>query len=59
MSKVELKTALDDFHELHEIVASGRGKHARVDRDLLLKLLMDHSALVAALRGQVREPAGT
>ena len=52
---VEPKTTHAEFHELHEIAASGRGKYRKVARDLLMKFLMDHSSLVAALRGQLKE----
>jgi hypothetical protein len=53
---IELKTSHAEFHALHVVAASGRGKLARVDRDLLAKLLIDHSTLVGALRSQVKEP---
>jgi hypothetical protein len=52
---IELHTSHAEFHELHEAVKSDRGKWRKVARDLLIKLLMDHSAMVLALRGQVRE----
>ena len=49
---IELKTSHAEFHALHEVAASGRGKLARIDRDLLARLLIDHSTLVGALRSQ-------
>ncbi len=52
---IELRTTHAEFEALHEAAAK-RGKLAKVDKDALEKLLIDHSAMVAALRGQVKEP---
>jgi hypothetical protein len=56
MAAVELKTSHSEFCELHEVAAVERGKYKKVPRDLLMKLLMDHSAMVAALGNQTKEP---
>jgi hypothetical protein len=53
---IELHTSHSDFHELHEAAKSDRGKWRKIQRDLLIGLLMDHSSMVLALRGQVKEP---
>jgi hypothetical protein len=53
---IELKTKHSDFADLHEITVSGRGRYRPVERDLLLRLLVDHARMPEALRGQVKEP---
>jgi hypothetical protein len=56
MAAVELKMSHSEFCELHEIAATERGKYKKVPRDLLMKLLLDHSSMVAALGANVKEP---
>jgi hypothetical protein len=53
---IELRTTHAEFEALHEAAAK-RGKIARVDKETLEKVLADHSMMVAALRGQVKEPS--
>jgi hypothetical protein len=55
MAAVELRTSHSDFHELHQLVASERGKYRKVERELLVRLLMDHSSMVSALGANVKE----
>lgn len=57
--KVTLLTSKAAFEKLHTLVDS-RGRNVRVDRQELLRLLIDHSIMYDALRGstsfKVEEP---
>ena len=47
--KVTIRTTLQDLHEIHEVVDKVRGKWIEVDKQTLLNLLMDHSAMYSRL----------
>ena len=51
MDKVFINTTQDDFDDLHQIVDKARknAKIVKVDRKLLINLLMDHSLLINSL----------
>ena len=49
-SKVSLLTTTESFDELHATAQTGRGS-AKVSREQLLHLLIDHSVMVKALQG--------
>lgn len=51
--KLTLHTSLKQFHELHELAATKRKTPLRVDREALMNLLMDHSAMIDRLGDQV------
>lgn len=48
MKKIELQLTTDQFHQLHKL-ADGRRASVPVDRELLTKLLVDHSAVLRSL----------
>ena len=50
-SKISLNTTQDNFDDLHQIVDKARknAKIVKVDRKLLINLLMDHSLLISSL----------
>lgn len=57
--EVSVLTPLDTFEELHKL-ADGRKAVVSVDREVLSRLLIDHSVLVNACKGamiKVIEPA--
>jgi len=51
MGKILLNTTQDNFDDLHQIVDKARknAKIVKVDRKLLINLLMDHSLLISSL----------
>jgi hypothetical protein len=51
MNKILLNTTQDNYEDLHEIVDRARknAKAVKVDRKLLINLLMDHSLLINSL----------
>ena len=51
MDRVFINTTQDDFDDLHQIVDKARknAKIVKVDRKLLINLLMDHSLLISSL----------
>jgi len=51
MNKILLSTTQDNYEDLHEIVDRARknAKIVKVDRKLLINLLMDHSLLINSL----------
>ena len=51
MNKILLNTTQDNYEDLHEIVDRARknAKIVKVDRKLLINLLMDHSLLINSL----------
>ena len=51
MDKVFINTTQDDFDDLYQIVDKARknAKIVKVDRKLLINLLMDHSLLINSL----------
>lgn len=55
MSKLKLKTTHDDMHELSEAAFNARdnSKSVKVSLAALKNIVMDHSAMVTALRGEL------
>lgn len=53
--KLKLRTTVAQFHSLHEQAdaAPRRKSPMRLDREVLMNLLMDHSAMIARLVDQV------
>ena len=51
MDRISLNTTQDDFDDLYQIVDKARknAKFVKVDRKLLIGLLMDHSLLISSL----------
>ena len=51
MDKISLNTTQDNFDDLYQIVNKARknAKIVKVDRKLLINLLMDHSLLISSL----------
>ena len=51
MDKISLNTTQDNFDDLYQIVDKARknAKIVKVDRKLLINLLMDHSLLINSL----------
>ena len=51
MDKISLNTTQDNFDDLYQIVDKARknAKIVKVDRKLLINLLMDHSLLISSL----------
>ena len=51
MDKVFINTTQDNFDDLYQIVDKARknAKIVKVDRKLLINLLMDHSLLISSL----------
>ena len=51
MDKISLNTTQDNFDDLYQIVDKARknAKFVKVDRKLLINLLMDHSLLISSL----------
>ena len=49
--KILLNTTQDNFDDLHQVVDKARknAKIVKVDRQLLINLLMDHSLLISSL----------
>ena len=47
-TKVSLLTTPNDFHALH-VAADKRGISVKIEREMLLRLLTDHSVMSAAL----------
>ena len=50
-SKISLNTTQDNFDDLHQVVDKARknAKIVKVNRKLLINLLMDHSLLISSL----------
>ena len=49
--KISLNTTVDNFDDLYQVVDKARknAKIVKVDRKLLINLLMDHSLLISSL----------
>ena len=52
MERVKLNLSTDQFNDLWQSVDKCRGKTAKVSRDLLAGLLMDHSKLIERYKGE-------
>jgi hypothetical protein len=50
--KVELLTTNQAFDDLHALAQGARKRPIKADRQILLNLLIDHSRMLAALRGK-------
>ena len=50
-AKISLNTTQDNFDDLHQVVDKARknAKIVKVNRKLLINLLMDHSLLISSL----------
>jgi hypothetical protein len=51
VDRISLNTTVDNFDDLHQVVDKARknAKIVKVDRKLLINLLMDHSLLISSL----------
>ena len=51
VDRISLNTTVDNFDDLYQIVDKARknAKIVKVDRKLLINLLMDHSLLISSL----------
>ena len=51
VDKISLNTTVDNFDDLYQVVDKARknAKIVKVDRKLLINLLMDHSLLISSL----------
>lgn len=50
MAVVDLMTSLDTYHDLHVLADTGRKTTLKVERQQLLGLLLDHSAMINELQ---------
>ena len=51
VDRISLNTTVDNFDDMYEVVDKARknAKIVKVDRKLLINLLMDHSLLISSL----------
>ena len=51
VDRISLSTTVDNFDDMYEVVDKARknAKIVKVDRKLLINLLMDHSLLISSL----------
>ena len=51
VDRIALSTSVDNFDDMYEVVDKARknAKIVKVDRKLLINLLMDHSLLISSL----------
>jgi hypothetical protein len=55
--QIQLETSVDDLDKLHKTVnGDGRKKTVIVSKNMLSKILIDHTRLVAYLGPVVKEP---